>query len=135
MRAVVEIWLKSLIDEFTLGGLHSAMEKKQTNATNVGLSLYADALNAHMKNHMYSMYLNNIHSVSKPYPPISRYYPWIRTSVSKNGYGYVNSRNCVSMDIIWILNGYNVDTKWIQSGYVSADILWIHFGYNDGRFL
>ena len=25
MRAVVEIWLKSLIDEFTLGGLHSAM--------------------------------------------------------------------------------------------------------------
>ena len=25
MRAVVEIWLKSLIDEFTLGGLHSAL--------------------------------------------------------------------------------------------------------------
>ena len=28
MRAVVEIWLKSLIDEFTLGGLHSAMGAK-----------------------------------------------------------------------------------------------------------
>ena len=26
MRAVVEIWLKSLIDEFTLGGLHSALD-------------------------------------------------------------------------------------------------------------
>ena len=25
MRAVVEIWLKSLIDDFTLGGLHSAL--------------------------------------------------------------------------------------------------------------
>ena len=31
MRAVVEIWLKSLIDDFTLGGLHSAMF--QTNKT------------------------------------------------------------------------------------------------------
>ena len=29
MRAVVEIWLKSLIDEFTLGGLHSAMVESQ----------------------------------------------------------------------------------------------------------
>ena len=27
MRAVVEIWLKSLIDDFTLGGLHSAMDE------------------------------------------------------------------------------------------------------------
>ena len=38
MRAVVEIWLKSLIDEFTLGGLHSAMVEgelnKNTNDTN-----------------------------------------------------------------------------------------------------
>ena len=28
MRAVVEIWLKSLIDDFTLGGLHSALGQK-----------------------------------------------------------------------------------------------------------
>ena len=34
MRAVVEIWLKSLIDEFTLGGLHSAMDPvAQSKAT------------------------------------------------------------------------------------------------------
>ena len=28
MRAVVEIWLESLIGNFTLGGLHSAMEER-----------------------------------------------------------------------------------------------------------
>ena len=29
MRTAVEIWLKSLIDDFTLGGLHSAMGPHQ----------------------------------------------------------------------------------------------------------
>ena len=73
---------------------------------------------------------HNIHSVSKPYPPISRYYPWIRTSVSKISNGYF-------FEYPWIISGY----EWIYiHGYEGAyplhyfgyfmDILWIYIhGY------